>query len=41
MSYQGSGIKEGSWLAGSEENNDLPLQRVHLTLETISLTLPV
>lgn len=36
---QGCGIKEWSWLAGSEENNGLPLLRVHLTLAIISLTL--
>lgn len=41
VDYRGSGIKEWSWLAGSEENNGLPLLRVHLTLAIISLTLSV
>lgn len=41
VDYEGSGIKEWYWLAGSEENNGLPLLRVHLTLAIISLTLSV
>lgn len=39
--YRGSGIKERSWLAGSDENSGLPLLRVHLTLAISSLTLSV
>lgn len=41
VDYQGSGIKEWSWLTGLKENNGLPLLRVYLTLAIISLTLSV